>query len=155
MKSLLAPVSFVIFNGSTTLATNVRIHITQPKLDGLVFLDSSDYPEKPRYSGIGPVSPAFRGFQNAFDQIGTYLEDIGEDWEITIKLGNIQPGAKEWSDVFYVGAAQPCTLKLAPIIYADNLSNPLQLQLELSLTPQERPISLDELISIADIEANR
>ena len=119
-------------------------------MEKFIILDSSDYPDKPNYSSFS--IPAVKGLRGAFDEISTDVEDVKANWEISIKLGSIPPGAKGWSYIFYIGSSRQYELNLAATIYADNLPKPLITSLKLSIMPQKRSVSVAELISIADAD---
>ena len=143
--SLFQPASLVVFNDSEILAQNVKVQFAQAKLDKFQILDSSDYPTKPRYAGI-PM-PHVKPIRN--ELIRASVDDVGNNWEVSLEMGNIQPGAKVWSDTFYVGASLPYELELIAVVYADNIK-PFKVNLNLSLKPQRNEVSLNELIDVAN-----
>lgn len=153
MTSLLKPISLVVFNTGVTLAANVRIQIIQPKIDNLKILDSADYPDKPEYSkGVDVVG--LTGLNRSFESgVRTDVEDLGDKWEISIGMGNIQPGANSWSDIFYLAVLKQQNIKLKADVFADNLPKPMLIDLEISINVNQQSISLDDLKSLAD--ANR
>jgi hypothetical protein len=150
LTELLNPIGFVLENAGTTTALNVRVEIVKPKEEGLLILDSSGYPIQPNYSMIPAVSRV-GGLRNTLiAEDVTTVAETDRGWEISAKISSIQPKAEAWSEAFYVGSVQPCSIELEASIYADNLPEPLKVPLTLSFTTCRRTITVEEFKSIAD-----
>jgi hypothetical protein len=147
--TLLRPAGFSVKNTGAIVLHNVRIRIVLPKMDELLIIDHSQYPDPPQYSGlpIGPID-TLRNILNKENV--TTIADIEDKWEISAEVGDIQPKADGWSEAFNIGSVKPCAVEMEALVFADELSEPLKVALKLSIAVRERNVSLEELVSIAD-----
>jgi hypothetical protein len=150
----LRPVGFALKNVGASVALNAKVEVIIPKKENLVVLDLSDYPDPPQYSGI-PVGPVGNLRRALIDKNITTVSEREAGWEISAKIGSIQPKADAWSEEFYVGSMTPCSIDLEALIYADNLPDPLTVPLTLSITAHKRDITVEEIRSEADNHRSR
>ncbi len=148
--SILQPVGFVLFNSSEVLAKNAVMKFLVEKKEGVVFVDASDYPDAPKYSGIFPQIAKFRNMTTN-NEPNTSIHDRNSHLEVVVEFGNIQPKASVWSEYFYIGAAQNYEAPLEVLIYADNIPNPINSSLHLSITVEQKTITSEEVVTRADL----
>lgn len=139
--ALVKPVSFHLTNISPTLANNVRLEmIIKRDETPAIFLDKSSYPSRPDRDNI------FDSRVSAITR--TRVENTKNSWNLSAVFGNIQPRASSQSDVFYVGASQPCNLKLEATVFADNLPNPLIFPLSINIETETDVLDVTKLKDI-------
>jgi hypothetical protein len=137
----------VVRNGGQVATRNVRCELTIATNIGVLVLDSKDIPEAPRRrSSILEPAP-LRGFRSHFRQsAGDVTIDKNEErYQIEIECGDLQPGRRVWSDVFYVGKVESGILGLAGHIFAENLPQPKEFILTISATVSRRTVTVREL----------
>ena len=148
--SVLQPVGFVLFNSGEVLAKNAVMKFLIEKKEGVALVDTSDYPDAPKYSGIFPSIAKFRNMATN-NEPNTSIHARNNHWEVVVEFGNIQPKASVWSEYFYIGAAQNYEVPLEVLIYADNLPNPITSSLQLSITVEQQTITVEDVITKADL----
>ena len=146
VTNILRPIGFALSNTGSILAVNTRVEIVTPKENGFGFINQYDYPDKPLY-----YKPKFDANlpPGIFNEKPTVAQR-GDKWEISLILGNIQPKATAWSEVFYIACDQQRSIELEALVYADNLPDPLRVPLLISIEPVERSMTLQELLDKAD-----
>jgi hypothetical protein len=118
--ALLARLGFCVKNMGTTLAEDARVLVQIPKHDGLNIVDA--LPERPRgleasFGFIGRVVPA--------SAMMTKVSDRGDHWEITARLGKIQPDATAWSKPFWMSSSYPHATSFTARLFGDNIPKPI------------------------------
>lgn len=144
IEYLVRPTVFLLHNTGSTLLANARLLIKVPIQGGLRFFTREQLPPRPRRSTLHlperhiPLAPPET----------ITIRSRGNNIEIYIDLGNIQPKAETISDLLYIGAEQPMQLNLEGVIFADNLPNPSLNPLSIDLAVQEKSLTVDKLLSI-------
>jgi len=151
-RRLFRPVRLVVRNIGQVAANNVRAEITVPIDIGVVVIDFSDFPERPKQradifsnSALKGIKPAFRRDPGEVDIVKN-----SERFRIEINCGDLQPGRRVWSDVFYIGKESSGQLSLSGSIFADNLPQPKDFELTVSVTATKTAMSVYELCSRAE-----
>lgn len=145
VRRTLAPIGFAALNASGELAKNVRIEINQAKETGIIFMEGDDLPKYPVYQGYGflqnlPSNPLLQ--RNVPE-----VRDHHDRWTLLINFGDVQPKATNWAtEPVYVAASAPGPYTLAIKVYADNLSQPLDAEIELDFDIDMRPaLTIEEI----------
>lgn len=147
---ILQPVGFVLFNSGEVLATNAVMKFLIEKKEEVTFVDAADYPDAPQYSGIFPSVAKFRNMTTN-NEPSTSIHDRNSHLEVVVEFGNIQPKASVWSEYFYIGAAKNYEVPLEVLIYADNIPNPKNSSLYLSIAVEQKTITVEEIVTRADL----
>ena len=144
VRSLVQPIGFVLENTGATLLINARLHLLVPQQNNLQLYTEAELPDPPVFDNL-PIS--LRGTVPAVARTADpiQIEKRGNSYEVWIDFGNVQPKARAWSDVIYLGAQSACTLNIEPNIYADNLSNPVRTTLSLAITTHGKSMSVEGL----------
>lgn len=153
MKSC-RPVSLVVTNTSSRMAENIRIQFEYPKFEGAIFIDSTNYPDRPDYErSLYPNLPGRT--RPILIRNKTKVEDHGDRWTVTVYLDSIQPKAKVWAaEPFYVGSNMNQEITLDATVFADNIGQPQHVKLKIQFEVEQRPaLTMDELR--ADHEEHR
>lgn len=148
-RRLFRPVRLVVKNVGQVAANNVRAELTVPTNIGVMVLDKSDLPDPPsRRREI--MSAALKGIRPAFrrDPGEVAIDKNDERFRVEIDCRDLQPGRRVWSDIFYVGKGQTGDLTLNGQVFADNLPQPKDFTLTVSVTVAGTSMTVDELCSL-------
>lgn len=80
----------------------------------------------------------------------TSIVERDQDWHLSVNFGNVQPKATAQSDKFYIGSRIRQNININAFIYADNLSDPVQVALTIHFQIEEGHLSVEKLKEIAD-----
>ena len=152
VRRLFRRVRLVVRNVGQVAARNVRCELEIPANIGVHVMHSSDFPDAPkRRSSLLPPA-ALKGIKPAFGQRSgdVAITKNDERYRIEIECGDLQPGRRVWSDVFYVGKAKSGELELAGQIYADNLPQPEDFRLAISPAVTRTTMTIDDLQNLSE-----
>jgi len=79
-------------------------------------------------------------------EVGIDMND--KRFRVEIDCGDLQPGRRVWSDVFYIGKRASGDLSLCGLVFADNLPQPKEFVLTVSVTVTKTAMTVDELCSL-------
>lgn len=139
-KRAFAPIGFVATNTSSELAKRVRVEIIKPTGSAVDLIGEADMPEFPT-SRRGVFSPRIFNSSLRDPPKGTPIVLKHDDqWTLEIDFGDIQPQATIWGvDPVYVSARTPGSHRLSVRIYADNLNQPQEREIQLDFSMEQRP----------------
>jgi hypothetical protein len=151
-SELVAPLGLCIRNKSNIAARNVLVTSRIEKVADVRFYDSSEEPTKPTkhhylatLAGIRPLSDHFQ------QKPRPRVTNFPTHWELTIPFGTVLPKATVWStDVIYVGSERSTDLVMPIQVYAENLSNPVSLELTVVVSVEQRPMTRADLDNGSD-----
>lgn len=140
-QKAMEPVRFALFNTGSGTADRVRIVLELPK-DGLVILDEHDYHEwaklPKKYVGRFDFTAEVPRFDDSD------IERLDDRIRLSISIGTVHSGERQWSDIFYIGSGNSGPVKVTGQIFADNLP-PLDVSLTLNFEVTHETTTLDEL----------
>ncbi len=113
---LLTPLAFVVHNPGRVLIEDLRIIADVTKEVELTMTD--EVPEKPR----GSLNLHVPMMNLATGTMSTRVRDRGETWELSARLGKVQPNATVWSFEFWIGSTVPREVPLVARVYADGVA---------------------------------
>lgn len=150
-RRLFRRVRLVVKNVGQVAANNVRTELTVPTNIGVMVVYESDLPDPPRRRRE-IMSAAMKGFRPAFrrDPGEVTIDKNNERFRVEIDCRDLQPGRRVWSDIFYVGKGQTGDLTLRGQVFADNLPQPKDFTLTVSVTVTETSMSVDDLCSLPE-----
>ena len=153
-RRLLRPIRLVVRNVGHVAANNVRVEMAVPASAGVLVIRPSRVPGPPKRRkdslvGLSPkaVGPAVRRREGAAD-----IVENDERVGVVIDCGHLQPGRRIWSDVLYVGKADSGEVALQGLILADNLPQPKDFTLTVSVSVTKKTMTVDELCSLPDAQ---
>jgi hypothetical protein len=79
------------------------------------------------------------------------IDKNDERFQVEIDCGNLQPGRRVWSDVFYIAKGVSGDLTLRGLIFADNLPQPQDFTLTVSVTVTKTAMTVDELQALSGL----
>ncbi len=152
-RRLFRPIRLVVRNVGQVAANNVRAEMTVPTNIGVVVMEESELPDPPKRRGNYLKNPLFKGVMHAFHRDPGEVEIAKNDerFRVEIDCGDLQPGRRVWSDVFYLSKEACGDLPLCGLIYADNLPQPQEFTLTVSVTVAKTAMTVDELCSLPEL----
>lgn len=122
--ALLNSLGFWVHNSGSVTATGVRAEITSDTQEGVHVLDESGRPREPRGSLELLTTLAMPSDISVTTHGGILL--------VSVNIGNLQPKAEYWTDAgLYVGSKCPAQIPMVARLFADNLPQPLEFQLNI------------------------
>lgn len=73
----------------------------------------------------------------AVSAISTRVSDRGEAWELSARLGKVQPNATVWGAEFWIGSPLPREVILAARVYADNIPEKTEVALRVAIKVEQ------------------
>jgi hypothetical protein len=149
-RRLFRPVRLVVKNIGQVAANDVRTELTIPCNHGVVVVDPSDLPKPPKKRVSLFEMPAFKSMRTAFVRNpGEVKIDKNDDrFKIEIDCGDLQPGRRVWSGVFFMGKGVTGELTIPGEIFAENLSQPKSFTLTVSATVKKSRMDVSDLRSL-------
>ncbi|MHC1623503.1 MAG: AlbA family DNA-binding domain-containing protein [Candidatus Methanospirareceae archaeon] len=149
VSSHVGRVELAVENRSSVTALDVRVEATVVD-QGLncTVLDATEIPSKPSagwepYLAKLAINPDI------------HVERLSDKWLITSFLGKIQPKAKVHTRTgLFLGAYTKQEITIKADVFADNLPAPLKFTLTAHIIPARKNVTLEDLISLADNEAD-
>jgi len=149
-RRLFRPIRLVVRNVGQVAANNVRAELTIPtNIDVVVASEIPDPPKRVELlsnSVLKGIRPAFRRDPG---EVGIDKND--ERFRVEIDCGDLQPGRRVWSDVFYIGKGASGDLSLCGLMFADNLPQPKDFALSVSASVRKTRMTVDELCSLPEM----
>jgi hypothetical protein len=141
----LRKIGLVLKNDSNVLAENVLVTISICDCKGLSVVDEYDYPVEPSDHTMG-IIPNFRRPFDIERQGNIEAKKHGSEYSIRSEFKNVQPGAEIWSnEAFYIGSEIPNDIELQTEIVANNLNDPIQLSLNISIESNNRKLESEDI----------
>lgn len=153
VRRLFMPTRLVMRNVGQVAANNVRAEMMVPTGLNVYVLGASDMPDRPKRrsdllsnSFMNSIKPA--ALRREPGEVN--IDKNEKQFSIEIDCGDLQPGRQVWSEVFYLGKGKSGDLSLCGFVFADNLPQPKDVALTVSVTVRETSITVDELCSLPD-----
>ena len=148
---LIRPVRLVVKNVGQVAASSVRAELLVPTSVGVIVADSSDLPDPPKRRAEF-VSPALKKIRPAFRRSHgeVTIDKNDERFRVEIDCGSLQPGRRVWSDSFYIGMGATGDLRLSGQVFAENLPQPMDFTLLISVTVTRTGMTVAKLLSLPD-----
>ena len=145
-KRLFHPVRLVVANTGKVAANDVRVELAVPASVGALLLDQGDLPSAPQRRGLDLSPAVIGGMRSGFKEPGAVQIDKNEErLRVEMDCGDLQPGRRVWSDVFYVGKSTTGEIPAHGQIFAGNLPRPVDFSLTMTVHVTETQMSLEEL----------
>lgn len=146
VRRLFRPVRLVVRNEGDVGASNVRCELAVPSDIGVSVIDAEDRPNAPERDGVVPNFVGMKGVKARSPRPGDVRIDTNDErCLIEFECGDLQPGRRVWSDVFYVGKVESGEVELAGHIYAENLPQPKALTLTISARVSSTRMTVSDL----------
>lgn len=152
-RRLFRKTRLVISNIGDVPASEVRIEMTIPTKQGIIFMQLSEYPSVPkRRKNIFDID-AMRNvrLRPVYRPAGDVnIEQNDHRFKIDIDCGNLQPGRQVWSDEFYIGIRGNGPKVMVGRLLASNLPEPQDFELTIVAEVRESQMTVEELVSLHD-----
>lgn len=147
VRRLFRPLRLVVWNAGEVAATNVRCELAVHTDIGAMVWDTADWPDAPRRYCSAFESAGIKGLKSPLRRTPGEVSIRTEEERILIAIecGDLQPGRRVWSDVFYAGKGQSGEFELVGQIYADNLPRPKDFKLAIEVNVRPTSLTLDDL----------
>jgi schlafen family protein len=150
---LFQPIRLVVRNSGEAAANNVRTELMVPTDSDVWVVDSSEIPAPPERStnALSHPVPVPKGIKFPFrrDPGKVCISKNDDQIQIEIDFGDLQPGRRVWSEVFYIAKARSGEISLRGLLFADNLPRPKNVSLSVSISVTETQMTVAELCSLA------
>lgn len=151
-RRLLRPLRLVVHNVGQIAANSVRVELIVPADVGAILIDPSDLPDSPKRhrdllhrSALKRIRPALR---RAPGEVS--IEKNDERFRVEIDCGDLQPGRRVWSETFLAGKSDSGELALNGQVFADNLPQPRDFTLRISVNVTHSRMSVEELCGLPE-----
>jgi hypothetical protein len=141
----LKPLSVSVVNQATVTAQQVviRLRFTETCVEIIAEGDRVAFPSKNRMGRMMRV-------QNLAPR-GVHVSKFREFAEVTIELGDIQPGTTAWAGAsFFIGSRVSCAVPVEVMISGHNIPVPLRQNYSVSLKSSGLELDLDKFLSLVD-----
>lgn len=133
-------------NQSSSVAHDVRVELTVA-LDRVLLLDEESWPELPDRSWDRLMPRHRRILLKGETEVK--VKRLDDRWLLDVAVEKVQPMATAWvRGGFYAGRTETGSIHLAGTVAADNLPQPMPVNLDIHVAAERRPIDLDELLKI-------
>jgi hypothetical protein len=149
-RRLFRSIRLLVKNVGQVAANNVQCEMEIPAGIGVHVM--SDLPVKPekqlsfiKESVLKDIKPAFRR-----EPGDVTIDKNNYRYRIEIDCGDLQPGRRVWSDVFYLGKRDSGNIDLLGKIYAANLPKPKDFTLKVNFNVTKTIMTVSELKRLRD-----
>jgi hypothetical protein len=153
VRRLFRPVRIVVANTGGVVAKDVRVELTSASDNGHRVMSKGELPRRPyrdrsraMLTGITPIHERLRQKHDG----ETLVRRDSDNFKIEVECGDLQPGRKVWSDVFFLGQRDSGTIQFIGSVLAENLSKPKAFNLTVSVTVAKAQMSMKELARLPD-----
>jgi hypothetical protein len=147
---LFQPIRLSISNAGRVAARNVRVEFLVSSSMQIEALEKTDLPERPEKQSLLGADLSGMKFRKPQTPGSVNINRTASQLTIEIDCGDLQPGRKILSDVFYIGKKTQDRNDLFGTVYADNLSSPSEVTLSISASLREYSLTVEELISMGE-----
>jgi hypothetical protein len=147
-RRLFRPIRLLVKNVGEVAASDVRCELDIEVGIGVQVM--SHLPDVPTRRSSMLTMPALKHIRPAFRRTpGDVTIDINDDrYRVEVDCGDLQPGRRIWSDVFYLGKRDSGVLELVGKIYAANLPQPEDFSLRIAVSITTTTMSIHELVHL-------
>jgi len=144
-QRLFRPVRLLVKNVGQVAAGDVHCELEIPV--GIGVHVTSDLPVAPEQRSSLFREPILRGIKPALRRNpgDVTIDKNNNRYRVEIDCGDLQPGRRVWSDVFYLGKKNSGALVLIGKIYAVNLPTPKEFTLRITVNVSNTTISVGDL----------
>ena len=143
---LFRPVRLSISNVGRVAARNVRVEFSVNSLMQIEMLQKENLPQMPKKQSLGPELNLNR-MRFTKTPGNVCINQTTDQLTIEIDCGDLQPGRRIFSDVFYIGKKTENCDNIVGAVYADNLSCPSELNLTISASLSKSSLTVEDLMS--------
>ncbi len=146
-RLLAYPVGFTLKNLGQSTIHNIKLVLTFEHNENLMILMEDDFSSRPRkyFNFLEPTSIS-NDFLNASTRSNTSLDVYNQKHVLSVEFGNIQPKFSAWSDEpLFIGYRKDGKMIVKAYVFADELSEPLSVDLTFDFKTEKLDLSLMDL----------
>jgi len=144
---LFRPARLSISNIGRVAARNVRVEFSVTSLMQIEIFEKEDFPKMPEKQSLSPDLRGIR-FNRPKSPGSVSINQTADQLTVEIDCGDLQPGRRVFSDVFYIGKKTENPNNLVGKIYADNLPCPPEFTLTISASLSESSVTVGDLMAM-------
>ena len=149
------PVRILVRNVGRVAAQNLRCELEIPAdISAGGVKAGTELPRAPKEKSylwdIGALASIKTAALNVPGEVEIYADTARQ--RIEIECGDLQPGRRVWSEVFYIGKAESGDIELSGTIYAANLPEPAACSLWVSAQVTQSAMTVDALLNLSPPE---
>ena len=146
-KAFFSPVGLTLRNESEVVAKRVLFVGKVSKDSGVVMRSGDSMPDRPHLSRMqslmSGIKPIHKSQVIAADP---HVRELADRWEITLDFGSIRPRDEVWAaKPLFVGSRESARIDLVGELRADNLPEPLECVLSISIDNTVRAMTVDDV----------
>jgi hypothetical protein len=155
-QRLLRPIRLVVKNTGDVAASSVRIELAVSGEEGARLFSASDFPEPPERRLSYDRNPAIKRIRTVFNRQPGDVSIRSDDQKTQLHtdFDDLQPGRMLFSERFFVAKRTSGDIEIRGRLFADNLPEPQDVSLRITLSVSETSMTLDELLQLADRESD-
>jgi hypothetical protein len=146
VRNLFRPVQLSISNVGRVAARNVRVEFSVNSLMQIEMLQKENLPQMPEKQSLG-LELNLNRMRFTKTPGNVCINQTTDQLTIEIDCGDLQPGRRIFSDVFYIGKKTENCDNIVGAVYADNLSCPSELNLTISASLSKSSLTVEDLMS--------
>jgi hypothetical protein len=143
---LFRPVQLSISNVGRVAARNVRVEFSVNSLMQIEMLQKENLPQMPEKQSLG-LKLNLNRMRFTKTPGNVCINQTTDQLTIEIDCGDLQPGRRIFSDVFYIGKKTENCDNIVGAVYADNLPCPSELNLTISASLSKSSLTVEDLMS--------
>lgn len=143
---LFRPVRLSISNVGRVAARNVRVEFSVNSLMQIEMLQKENLPQMPEKQSLG-LELNLNRMRFTKTPGNVCINQTTDQLTIEIDCGDLQPGRRIFSDVFYIGKKTENCDNIVGAVYADNLPCPSELNLTISASLSKSSLTVEDLMS--------
>ena len=143
---LFLPVRLSISNVGRVAARNVRVEFSVNSLMQIEMLQKENLPQMPEKQSLG-LELNLNRMRFTKTPGNVCINQTTDQLTIEIDCGDLQPGRRIFSDVFYIGKKTENCDNIVGAVYADNLPCPSELNLTISASLSKSSLTVEDLMS--------
>lgn len=148
----LSPLGFSLKHVRGPAAENVELVAEIERSDAVTILDPSDGPVKPSRSQTATIAGSISPIGQSWEH-DVKVEEHPGHWTVTVPFNDVAPQRRKWSSrSLYVGATDSTTVAFTGRLFADNLPEPLEVELELVIDVEKREMEPEDLRPYLDVD---
>lgn len=145
LDTWLTPLGFSLKHSGGAAAKDVELVAEIKMSDGLKLLGPSDAPLKPMRSQTATIGASLSPIGRSWENDVTVEEHPGH-WTVTVPFGDLAPERRKWtSRSLYVGAAESTSVEFTARLFAENLLEPIGVEMKLDLEVEARRMRADDV----------
>jgi hypothetical protein len=146
VRNLFRPVQLSISNVGRVAARNVRVEFSVNSLMQIEMLQKENLPQMPEKQSLG-LELNLNRMRFTKTPGNVCINQTTDQLTIEIDCGDLQPGRRIFSDVFYIGKKTENCDNIVGAVYADNLPCPSELNLTISASLSKSSLTVEDLMS--------